>query len=180
MMGVVGSRIALFAGPAARALETIGRIEEAEGLPHPMIDGVWAKVSPKATASYLIVDFSEATVDRAIEMTRRAGLEYLYHSSPFATWGRFQLKTDLFPGGWDGFARCVEKARAAGVKVGFHTLSNFITPNDPYVTPKPDPRYGPDRQHGVGRGIGQGSTRGRDRQSGVLPEEDGDEHRGVG
>ncbi|MCC7374686.1 MAG: hypothetical protein IT581_08515 [Verrucomicrobiales bacterium] len=138
--GVVGSRIALFAGPAARALETIGRIEEAEGLPHPMIDGVWAKVSPKATASYLIVDFSEATVDRAIEMTRRAGLEYLYHSSPFATWGRFQLKADLFPGGWDGFARCVEKARAAGVKVGFHTLSNFITPNDPYVTPKPDPR----------------------------------------
>jgi hypothetical protein len=138
--GVVGSRIALFAGPAARALETLGQIEEAEGLPHPLIDGVWAKVSPKATASYLIVDFSEATVDRAIEMTRRAGLEYLYHSSPFATWGKFQLKPDLFPGGWDGFRRCVQQARAAGVKVGFHTLSNFITPNDPYVTPKPDPR----------------------------------------
>ena len=35
---------------------------------------------------------------------------------------------------------CVEKARQAGVRIGFHTLSNFITPNDPYVTPKPDPR----------------------------------------
>lgn len=138
--GIVGSRIALFAGPAGKALETIGEIEVAEGLPHPMIEGVWAKVSPKATASYLIVDFSEATVDRAIEMTRRAGLEYLYHSSPFATWGKFQLKPDLFPGGWEGFRRCVEKARASGVKIGFHTLSNFITPNDPYVSPTPDRR----------------------------------------
>ncbi|MBL9136190.1 MAG: hypothetical protein JNK85_09995 [Verrucomicrobiales bacterium] len=138
--GVVGSSVALFAGPAPRALEIIGQIEEAEGLPHPLIDGVWAKVSPKATASYLIVDFSESTVDRAIEMTRRAGLEYLYHSSPFATWGKFQLKPDLFPGGWDGLRRCVQKAREAGVKVGFHTLSNFITPNDPFVSPKPDPR----------------------------------------
>jgi hypothetical protein len=35
---------------------------------------------------------------------------------------------------------CVEKARKAGVRIGFNTLSNFITPNDPYVTPKPDPR----------------------------------------
>jgi hypothetical protein len=38
--GVIGSRIALFAGPAAKALETLGAIEIAEGLPHPMLDGV--------------------------------------------------------------------------------------------------------------------------------------------
>jgi len=138
--GVVGSRIALFACPAAQALETIGAIEVAEGLPHPMLDGAWVKVAPNANGSYLIVDFSEQTVDRAIEMTRRAGLKYLYHSSPFETWGHFKLKPDLFPNGWDGLRACVEKARKAGVRVGFHTLSNFITPNDPYVTPKPDPR----------------------------------------
>ena len=138
--GIVGSRIALFAVPEPKTLATLGAIEVAEGLPHPMIDGVWGKVSPGATASYLIVDFGESTVDRAIEMTRRAGLKYLYHSSPFATWGHFQLKPDLFPNGWEGFRFCVEKARRAGIRVGFHTLSNFITPNDAYVTPRPDPR----------------------------------------
>jgi hypothetical protein len=138
--GIVGSKIALFAGPASKALATIGEIEIAEGLPHPMIDGVWGKVSPGATASYLIVDFSEANVDRAIEMTRRAGLKYLYHSSPFETWGHFKLKPELFPHGWEGLKACVDKARAVGVHIGFHTLSNFITPNDPYVTPIPDPR----------------------------------------
>lgn len=138
--GVLGSKIALFACPAAQALETIGAIEVAEGLPHPLLDGVWVKVATNANCSYLIVDFSEATIDRAIEMTRRAGLNYLYHSSPFETWGHFKLKPGLFPNGWDGLRTCVEKARQAGVRIGFHTLSNFITPNDPYVTPKPDSR----------------------------------------
>jgi hypothetical protein len=138
--GVRGSKIALFGCPAAEALPTIGAIEIAEGLPHPLLDGVWAKTATNATCSYLIVDFSEATIVRAIAMTRRAGLTYLYHSSPFETWGHFKLKPNLFPGGWDGLRTCVEKARQAGVRIGFHTLSNFITPNDPYVTPKPDPR----------------------------------------
>src|SRR6185437_13740292 len=107
--GVIGSKICLFGCPAAKALENIGAIELAEGLPHPIIDGIWGKISPGATASYLIVDFSESNVDRAIEMTKRAGLKYLYHSSPFQTWGHFKLKPKLFPNGWDGLRTCVEK-----------------------------------------------------------------------
>ncbi|MCW5943416.1 MAG: hypothetical protein KIS66_14385 [Fimbriimonadaceae bacterium] len=138
--GVVGSRIALFACPADKALATIGRIEKAEGLPHPILDGVWAKTSPRANLSYLILDFGEDTIDQAIAMTQRAGLRYLYHSSPFETWGRFHLKPSLFPNGEAGFRKCVEQAKRAGIRVGVHSLSNFITPNDPYVTPTPDPR----------------------------------------
>lgn len=138
--GVIGSRIALFAGPATKALATLGAIELAEGLPHPTLDGVWAKQSARATQSYLIVDFGEATMNEAIRMTQRAGLKVVYHSSPFETWGHFKLKPDLFPGGWNGFRDCVTKAAQAGIGVGFHTLSNFITPNDTYVTPIPDPR----------------------------------------
>ena len=138
--GVVGSAIALFACPAPQALETIGAIELAEGLPHPMLDGTWGKISPRANCSYLIIDFSESNIEQAVEMTRRAGLDHVYHSSPFETWGHFQLKASLFPHGWQGFQACVDQAARSGVKVGFHTLSNFITPNDPYVTPTPDPR----------------------------------------
>jgi len=138
--GVLGSKIALFGCPAAKALETIGAIEVAEGLPHPMLDGVWGKLATNATCSYLIVDFGEDTIDRAIEMAQRAGLGWVYNSSPFETWGHFELRRNLFPHGWEGLRTCVEKARKAGVRVGFHTLSNFITPNDPYVTPVPDRR----------------------------------------
>jgi hypothetical protein len=138
--GVVGSKIALFGCPAGRTLETIGEIELAEGLPHPMIDGVWGKVSPGATAAYLIVGFGEDTIDQAIAITKLAGLKYLYHGGPFSTWGHFELNPSQFPHGWAGMKDCVEKAKAQGVRLGVHTLSNFITTNDPYVTPVPDDR----------------------------------------
>jgi len=138
--GVVGSRIGLFGCKAKDALDTIGAIELAEGLPHPEIDGVWGKRSPMATASYLIVGFGEETIDDAIALTRRAGLMYLYHGGPFETWGHFKLNAAQFPSGWAGLKRCVEKAKAQGVRLGVHTLSNFITTNDPYVTPVPDER----------------------------------------
>jgi len=138
--GVVGSKIALFGGPASKALETIADIEITEGLPHPLIDGVWGKVFPEASASYLIVDFGEESIDRAIEMTRKAGLKYLYHSSPFSTWGHFRLKPQLFPNGWEGLRMCARKAKDAGIRLGVHMLSNHLTTNDAYVTPRADAR----------------------------------------
>lgn len=138
--GLVGSRIALFGCAAAEALESLGTIELAENLPHPMIDGVWGKVSPDATASYLIVSFSEKNIGDALTLTKSAGLRYLYHGGPFQTWGHFQLNTGQFPDNWTSMERCVARARESGIRLGVHTLSNFIKPNDPYVSPKPDPR----------------------------------------
>lgn len=138
--GVVGSKIALFGCPVEETLETIGKIELAENLPHPMIDGEWGKQTVAAAAAYLIFDFGEKNIDEAIEYTQKAGLRYLYHPDPFKNWGHFQLKEDRFPNGRDGLKQCVEKAEAQGIHVGLHTLSNFITTNDSYVTPVPDAR----------------------------------------
>jgi len=135
-----GSRIALFGCPADQALAVIGRIEQTEGLPHPMLDGAWAKTAQTARLSYLITDFGEETIDTVIAYTRKAGFSYLYHEDPFHTWGHFQLKPDAFPDGDKSLRRCVESAEQAGLRIGIHTLSNFITPNDPYVSPVPDPR----------------------------------------
>jgi hypothetical protein len=140
--GIIGSKIALFGCPVEKTLETIGNIEIEEGLPHPTIDGVWGKTAQSASAAYLIYDFSEATIDEAIEYTKKAGLRYLYHSGPFKNWGHFELNESAFPNGWDGLKMCVEKAEKEGIMIGVHTLSNFITTNDPYVTPIPDKRLG--------------------------------------
>lgn len=138
--GVVGSKIALFGCPKDQALETIGAIELAEGLPHPMIDGQWAKTAPSASAAYLIMGFGEQDIDRALDVTKQAGLRYLYHPGPFESWGHFKLKPGPFPEGVASLKRCVDRAKAQGIMLGVHTLSNFITPNDPYVTPVPDAR----------------------------------------
>lgn len=137
--GVVGSKIALFGAPTELALETIGRIEVEESMPHPMIDGEWGKQARSASAAYLILDFGEDDIEQAISWTKQAGLRYLYHPEPFETWGHFEL-SDRFPHGRDGLRQCVDRAAEAGVMVGVHTLSNFTTTNDRYVTPVPDTR----------------------------------------
>ncbi len=138
--GLTGSKIALFGCPTGRILDTIGAVEIAENLPHPMIDGRWGKVSSTASAAYMILDFGEADINRALDAVERAGLHYLYHSGPFRTWGHFALNETMFPHGTEGLRRCVALAQARGIHVGVHTLSNFITTNDAYVTPVPDPR----------------------------------------
>lgn len=140
--GIVGSKIALFACPVEKTLEILGNIEIEEGLPHPMIDGVWGKQSRGAAAAYLIYPFNEHNIDKAIAYTQQAGLRYLYHPGPFKNWGHFELNEVEFPNGREGLKSCVEKASKAGLYVGLHTLSNFTTTDDPYVTPIPDPRLG--------------------------------------
>jgi len=138
--GVVGSAIALFGAPEGDALSRIGDIEVAEGLPHPMLDGVWGKVSPTAKLSYLITPFGESSIEAVLDRAERAGLRYVYHPGPFLTWGHFALNPAEFPDGDESMKRCVEAAEKRGIRLGVHTLTAFITTNDPYVTPVPDPR----------------------------------------
>lgn len=137
---VVGSAIALFGCPAASALERIGAIEVAEALPHPTVDGMWVKAWPDLGRSYLIAAFTEGTADELLAFTRQANLMSLYHPEPFASWGHYALDPKAFPNGIAGMRRIVEKARAMGIRIGAHTLTNFINTHDPYVTPRPDPR----------------------------------------
>ncbi|HLT50415.1 MAG TPA: hypothetical protein VKZ93_00585 [Arenibacter sp.] len=140
--GILGSKIALFGCPPEEVLNTLEAIELNEGLPHPMIDGVWSKRSGDATSAYLIQDFGTSTIDEAIALTKKAGLKYLYHPGPFSNWGHFDLHKNSFPNNWESMKECVDKAEQEGIKLGVHTLSNFITTNDPYVTPVPDERLG--------------------------------------
>jgi hypothetical protein len=137
---VVGSAIALFGCPAGRALERIGAIEVAEGLPHPTVEGVWVKTWRDLGRSYLIAAFDETNADELLAFTKRADLMSLYHPEPFASWGHYALDPKAFPNGNAGMRRIVEKGHALGIRIGAHTLSNFINTNDPYVTPRPDPR----------------------------------------
>ena len=137
---VVGSRIALFGCPEPDALDRLGDIELAEGLPHPMINGVWFKKSPEQGRSYLIADFDERTIDGLLACTRRANLMTLYHMQPFASWGHYEVSTKIFSDGAAGLRACVEKAKTLGIRIGAHTLTTFIQTHDPYVTPVPDPR----------------------------------------
>lgn len=138
--GILGSKIALFGCPEPRTLDVLEEIVVGEGMPYPKIDGVWSKRNPDASQAYIIYPFNETNIEQAIEFTKRTGLKYLYHAGPFLTWGKFELNPKEFPHGIDGLRTCVEKAAAHGIKLGVHTLSNFTSTSDKYVTPVPDPR----------------------------------------
>lgn len=137
---VVGSKIAVFSCKEAQTFDRLEQIEIAENLPCPKVNGVWFKKSNVYGKSYMISSYGEKDIDEMIGYTKRAGLVSLYHEGPFKSWGKFVLNPEQFPNGKDGLKNCVDKAHAAGLFLGMHTLTNFINTNDPYVSPVPDNR----------------------------------------
>ncbi len=137
---VVGSSIALFGVDAAKTLERIGEIEITEDLPHPMYNGTWSRMNKDLGRSYLIAGYNEENIDEMITYARQGNFLSLYHPGPFKSWGNYILNPKEFPNGEAGMKMCADKAKAAGLLIGVHTLTNFINTNDPYVTPIPDKR----------------------------------------
>lgn len=136
-----GAGVLLFGCPRKDALDRIGEIERAKGLPHPLMeDRQWVKTARGAMKSYLISDFTADEVDLALDKAQAAGMDTIYHEDPFRNWGHFDWRPDLAADDADFRAKVADRAAARGMKVGLHTLSNFTTTNDPWVTPVPDGR----------------------------------------
>ena len=51
---LAGSAVAMFGCPEPMTLDIIEKIELGEGLPHPMLDGVWIKRSAFPGEAYLL------------------------------------------------------------------------------------------------------------------------------
>ena len=136
---VIGSSVALFGCQDINLLDSLLEIEKGEGLASPVLKGEWNKKSSFARSTRFFVNFSESNIDECIELAQAAGVKNLYHPGPFETFGHFKLRSGGFPNGRKGLKICVKKAKKAGVTLGVHTLSNFITANDAYITPKPHP-----------------------------------------
>lgn len=122
---------------ADELLQIISNMEIAEGMPHPTYKGCYAKTDRRVSSYYLIFSGSGMTDDERIDMAKRAGINCVYFSDVFGSWGHFTLNESAYPGGYQTLKKLSDKADACDVTVGAHTLSNFITTNDPYVTPIP-------------------------------------------
>jgi len=135
---IAGAKMAFFGCEQKKALETIGKIEIEQGLPHPMFNGEWGKTARSAMASYLISDYADSDAfDMVTDSAIKAGMKYIYHIEPQKNWGHFEWLESLAAND-EEMRKLVDRAESKGVHVGTHTLSNFTTTNDPYVTPVPD------------------------------------------
>ena len=135
---IVGAAIILTRASSAQSmLGIISDIELSEGLPHPTLDGEWAKTSPHASDIYF--SFGDGDMESQIRTVEKAGVKWIYFSDPFESWGHFDVSKDKYPGGEAEFKAAVDEALSHGINAGTHTLSNFIHTYDGYVTPVPHP-----------------------------------------
>ncbi len=164
--GMVGARVAIVGLPTGspepqrQLLSAIGRVELAEGLPHPTLNGVWIKESPERFRSYLMVhDLGEANVDDVIEVARNGfGCIEFY---PWRSTPSYEINTGLFPHGLEGLKAVCDKIHAAGMQVGLHIMQGMVgwgPKDDPYLVPRADPRLLQDRRGVLAEALDEQAT----------------------
>ncbi|MCX4537848.1 Ig domain-containing protein [Streptomyces sp. NBC_01669] len=152
---IAGSKMALF-GASPEATPTIlSNIAAGEKLPYPRLNGQWQKASQASSQSWLVLgDLKTDNIPAAARFAKAAGMNRIYslttNYGPWKSSGHYKFDSSL--GGSDaGAAAAVDIAKANGVQLGVHTLSDFIgtgdepydwalSPQDPYVTAPADNR----------------------------------------
>ncbi len=140
--GIEGEGVALVAAPTNRFLDIVEEVERDCRLPSPRLGGRWAKRSPAVKTSYLFTDLTETNADETIRYAKLGGFKYImiYESNWSKSLGSYPINTNHFPRGEPSLKAVVDKCHAAGLKVGLHFLTSFVSKHDPLVRPVPDPR----------------------------------------
>ena len=136
---IEGAKYALYCVPASKLKKVIEEIVLKENLPYIKTKGVWNKVSNYSSSSKFIMSYNVNNIDTCIDIAKKAGITCIYHGGIFTSWGNFKVSKKAFPKGYQSVRECSDKAAKYGINLGAHTLTNFITTNDPFVTPKPNP-----------------------------------------
>ena len=140
--GIEDQGVALIATPPAQLMAQVQSVEHACHLPSPQLGGAWAKQSQDVRTGYFFSDLTEANADETIRYAKLGGFGYIMTYS--GTWslslGSYPINTNNFPRGEASLKAVIDKCHAAGLRVGMHMLTSFVSKRDPLVQPKPDPR----------------------------------------
>ena len=131
----IGTAVALFGCPEPQTLDWIEKIELGEGLPHPIIDGVWLKRWEGQNQAYMLYEGSN--IEKIMDYADACGFKLIHIGDFFSSWGHFGLTTGRFPGGAGDIMALNKEAGARGIRLGVHTLTMFTGTSDAYVTPIP-------------------------------------------
>ena len=142
-IGMVGARFALAATAGNNSSRRSWKWSTTNGLPCPMLEG---RSASGTRCRYGGPTCSWSTPRREHRQADRVRQDRpLWRDHPAQ--GQLAGKPRTFPGELEEFSqpraslkRAVAKMTAAGLGAGVHVLRPSISPNDPYVTPKPDDR----------------------------------------
>ncbi|KVS65494.1 hypothetical protein WK41_26685 [Burkholderia cepacia] len=146
---VIGSKIALYGSAPELVTTILSFIASGENLPYPTQNGQWQKVAQASgQSSFVLDDLDTGNVGKAARFANSSGINYIYSPrnfrGPWKYTGHYQFDS-TFGDSDNGAEKLVEAAKEHGVRVGVHTMSDFIsvgppTSIDPYVSPPADPR----------------------------------------
>ncbi|MBI2302283.1 MAG: hypothetical protein HYU66_25550 [Armatimonadetes bacterium] len=139
--GLKGAAFAFVAAPRAALKDAVIEAERQNGVPCPVIGGKWQRDSESNRKSYLFSTGTTARdVDTMIEYAKLGGFGTLIFlkNDWLATHGHFSINETNFPGGLETLKAAVRRVHAAGLEAGVHVFGPSISPDDAYVTPKPD------------------------------------------
>ncbi|NHV31043.1 Ig domain-containing protein [Burkholderia sp. D-99] len=164
---VIGSKIALYGSAPELVTTVLSFIASGENLPYPTQNGQWQKVAQASSqSSFVLDDLDTGSVGKAARLASSAGINYLYaplhDRGPWKSTGHYQFDS-TFGGSDNGAEKLVETAKEHGVRVGVHTMSDFISVSGPtsidsYVSPPADPRLALGGQAPLSRQLNMTST----------------------
>ncbi|WP_406527260.1 Ig domain-containing protein [Streptomyces sp. I8-5] len=138
---ILGSKLAVYGSAPDLVLTVLSQIAQGEHLPYPTIDGQWQKTARATRQPFLALSsLGSSNLSDAMRFAKQAGIKNVYSvqgaAGPWKSTGHYQFNSG-FGGSDAAAAQLVATAAAGGMRVGVHTLSNFIQPNDPYISPAP-------------------------------------------
>lgn len=132
----VGRKVGIAAGPRDGFREQMKSMTVAAGVPRSEAGGAWSMDSEVARWSYVFTAVRNGDIDSWIEFVKRAGFANLHLNSNWTDClGQCPINKRAFPGGIEEMKACAEKAHAAGLHIGMHTLTACICPRDSWITP---------------------------------------------
>lgn len=143
---VIGSSVALFGCPAGKANELgiIEKIEMGEGLPHPIFDGKWNKLSREGQKFCIWAGYTEKDFGDHLSLSKEMTARILCRPGGFfKNWGHFEINPKIYSGGIEAIREDSKKAKKEGIGLTLYSLTTFLKPNpepEPYVSPVPDER----------------------------------------
>nr|MBC8472404.1 hypothetical protein [Planctomycetota bacterium] len=152
----------IFVCDESQTLETIGKVEDKEGIPHPVYDGQFAKQNNGvARLSEMYVGFSGDTErNRAVDYCQQGGIGVFY--LPQGVWesgSPYTVNTWNWPNGKDSLRDFSQLLDSKGMLLGIHTGSCSLRGSDSvYVKPIPDSRLASWGSGSLASGISQSDS----------------------
>ncbi len=132
--GIEGQSFGLAAGPRGDLQGMLRAMTFEAGVPRSASGGAWSLGAEDNRSSYLIADgVKAANVDEWISILRRTGIGTFHIRGWWDSTGWYSVDTNRFPRELADLRDASMKAKAAGFRTSFHTLTDCIARNSPWI-----------------------------------------------